>query len=370
MRLNRLQKGPLSYRNAVLMALLVTIAVHLLTIIIFHYGREVMMPMGRGRHKPPASFDWMGFAIGFCYNFILVLILYLLNFRLLKSKLNNTPKLIIIILSTIVATIIMTYLLTYLQYELMGWKHKHPGRRNLGFIGMMMSGNMMKDLFLASVVVFSSQLIFLSSKKQQIALEYKTLMAENMRTRYEALKNQVDPHFLFNTLNTLKSIIRTDPPKAEEYTQELSQVLRYTLQNKDIISLDDELDFTKSYCSLMQIRYGESLNFDFKIDDNYKKYKIIPLSVQTLVENAIKHNVITNRSPLTISVYSLPNDTIVVSNKIQPKKEAEAGEQIGLANLAERYRLKWNRDIEIENDGEIFKVTIPLIELETEVTNI
>lgn len=354
----REDRGVLSYRNAVIMAFAVAIAVQLLTFIVFHYGWSYA-PSGRGGGGGgPMNFKPL--VTGFTYNFIVVLILYFINFRLMRTKMNSKMQLAIIIISTFVATLLLTYLLTGAQFEFIDSQHLR-GRRRARHYFMTLKGNFMKDMFLATVVVFSSQLLNMWHKKQQIDLEYKTLVTENMRTRYEALKSQIDPHFLFNTLNTLKSIISIDPPKAEEYTQQLSEVLRYTLQNKDETVVESEIEFTKSYCNLMQIRYGDSLNFEFDIDEQYSNYHIIPLSVQTLVENAIKHNVISNRLPLTVKIYTSEDETLTVENTIQPKKEPRSGEGIGLANLSERYRLMWKREIEIFNDGEIFKVTVPII---------
>lgn len=278
----------------------------------------------------------------------------------MMTKMNPKVQLVVIIAVTLVASLLLTYLLTGVQFELSMPQHMNEKRKMRHYF-MALKSNFLKDILLATVVVFSSQLLNMWHKKQQIDLEYKTLVAENMRTRYEALKNQVDPHFLFNTLNTLKSIISIDPPKAEEYTQQLSEVLRYTLQNRDVTVVESEIEFTKSYCSLMQIRYGDSLRFEFDIDERYANYHIIPLSVQTLVENTIKHNVISNRSPLKVKIYTSADDTLSVENSIQPKKEAQSGEGIGLANLSERYKLMWKRDIEIEDDGLTFKVTVPLI---------
>jgi LytS/YehU family sensor histidine kinase len=189
------------------------------------------------------------------------------------------------------------------------------------------------------------------------------LQAEYMKTRFMALKNQVDPHFLFNSLNTLSSLIKTDTDKAQEYVQQLSYVFRYTLQNKEINTLEEELKFTLAYCHLMQIRYGDNLQIIQKVDTAYFTRSIVPLSLQTLVENAIKHNVVSNKQPLSITFSTSENETIAVSNPVQPKKDAESGESIGLSNLAERYRLLWNREIAIRNDGNVFEVEIPLIEL-------
>jgi LytS/YehU family sensor histidine kinase len=224
-------------------------------------------------------------------------------------------------------------------------------------------GGLLRDYFIAVVVILSSQLIYLSNKQQKTVLENEMLQAEYMKTRFMALKNQVDPHFLFNSLNTLSSLIKTDADKAQEYVQQLSYVFRYTLQNKEIITLEEELKFTLAYCHLMQIRYGDNLQIIQKVDAAYFTRSIVPLSLQILVENAIKHNVVSNKQPLSITFSTSENETITVSNPVQPKKDAESGESIGLSNLAERYRLLWNREIAIRNDGNVFEVEIPLIEL-------
>jgi len=141
----------------------------------------------------------------------------------------------------------------------------------------------------------------------------------------------------------------------------LSFVFRYTLKNKEVISLCEELEFTRAYAGLMQIRYGDNLRFVYETDSKYDNCQVIPMSLQTLVENAIKHNVVSNRQPLTVTFATTENATIKVSNNIQLKKEMEISENIGLSNLAERYRLMWNREIAISNAGNIFEVEIPLI---------
>ena len=117
-----------------------------------------------------------------------------------------------------------------------------------------------------------------------------------------------------------------------------------------------------AYCNLMQIRYGDNLKFDFQVDPKFLSCQVLPLSVQGLVENAIKHNVISGKQPLQVSIVTEPVGMLKVSNPIQPKIMAEAGNGIGLANLAERYRLKWDEEVEIVNDGKCFEVTLPLID--------
>jgi len=217
-----------------------------------------------------------------------------------------------------------------------------------------------KDSASAIVVFLSTFFISLFVRNQHTLLENQRLLAENIRNRHEALKNQMNPHFLFNSLNTLDGLIGYDDEKAHSYLHSLSHIFRYTIQNKEITTLKEELIFVKSYAFLMKIRYGESLRIQYKIDEKYNQFNITPLSLQLLIENAIKHNVVNARHPLTISIETTENNTIVVINAIKPKINVEAGEGIGLANLVERYKLLFGLDVLI-NKNEDFVVEIPLI---------
>ncbi|MDR1527792.1 MAG: histidine kinase [Dysgonamonadaceae bacterium] len=344
-----MQKSPLNYRTAFLLASAISLLMNMLFLIMFFYGKSTARMDGH----PPHFFrlDLTLFRIFFI--FLVAFLLYLLNFRLLKSAwFSRKGKRIYSILTVLVCTAIISYgcTLVQMQFEDFG---PYPNRAIVG--------GMFRDYLIAIVVMLSSQLIFISNKQQQTALEHEKLQSEYMKTRFMALKNQVDPHFLFNSLNTLSSLIQTDAGKAQEYVQQLSYVFRYTLQNKEIITLEEELKFTLAYCHLMQIRYGDNLQFIQNVDEKYYLCSIVPLSLQTLVENAIKHNVVSNRQPLIITFSTSERAMIKVSNPVQPKKDAESGESIGLSNLAERYRLLWNEEITIRNTGGTFEVEIPLI---------
>ena len=166
---------------------------------------------------------------------------------------------------------------------------------------------------------------------------------------------------LFNSLNTLQSLIRESPPKALDYTQELSHVLRYTLQGNDVqsVTLVEEMQFAEAYIFLMKMRYEENLAFRIDIDASMSKLLLPSMSVQLLIENAIKHNEISNRNPLTISIRT-EGETLVVCNPIQAKRTPAAGPGIGLDNLAKRYRLLWQREIHISNEDGRFCVRLPL----------
>ena len=194
-------------------------------------------------------------------------------------------------------------------------------------------------------------------------IENEQLQAENIRNQYEVLKNQLNPHMLFNSLNTLRSLVRENQDKAQDYIQELSRVLRYTLQGNESqsVTLREEMEFASAYIFLLKMRFENNLQFDIQVDKAYEDFRLPPMAVQVLVENAVKHNEISNRKPLTIHITTNGNGYLSVSNDIQPKWTATPGTGIGLVNLAKRYHLLFKQEIQITEDKE-FTVSIPLID--------
>lgn len=348
------RRSPMTYRTAGLLAVGISLIMHVLFVIMFLYGRDsIMPPDAPPRRVMEAEVNFSRVLVSFLSTAIYCFALYALTFRLVKLRMRREFKFLLVLVATLAAAFVLSYLSMNLHGMLYGKgpMESHHWR-----------GAVSRDLFLYIVVLFSSFMVYSSERRYQIALEFEALRAENERTRYQALKNQVDPHFLFNTLNTLGAIITTDPVKARDYVQQLSNVFRYTLQNKEVITLAEEVDFTKSYCALMQIRYGDSLRFVFDLQPEYLSYQIVPLSIQTLVENAIKHNIVDKKQPLTVTIRTaIDGSTVTVSNPMQLRKQAEEGEGIGLANLAERYRLKWQKEIIIREAGGVFCVILPLI---------
>jgi len=365
----------LSSRTALLLALIMSLLLNLMFLLMFFYGRNMGAP--DIDLKPIPVFSSKMFITNALFDFVLAFSLYILNFKLLKLRITSPYKYLFIIVLSIIGAFIISYLFSIIHGQVLDITHHHSQdlliRQNPVEGGVFkvvthsrpfIFGIMMRSSFILILTLLSSQLLHIYLKQQKTLLENKTLIAENIRTRFEALKNQVNPHFLFNSLNTLNSLIKIDSDKAQDYISQLSNVLRYTLQNKEIISLEEELKFGLSYFNLMQIRYGESLQMENHIDLNYNDYQIIPLSLQILIENAIKHNVITKKNPFVIKM-EIDKDSsgecyCVVSNPIIPKKEFEAGEGIGLANLAERYRLMWKMDISVLREDNVFVVKIPI----------
>lgn len=195
----------------------------------------------------------------------------------------------------------------------------------------------LRDFIITCIVTGSCYMIHLIRKSQQVSVENEQLRSENLVNQFEALKNQLNPHMLFNSLNTLRSLIRETPDKAQDYLQELSRVLRYTLQGNECMSvtLREEMEFVSAYNFLLKMRYEDNLEFDIRIEEEAETLQLPPMSVQLLIENAVKHNEISNRHPLVIRVCTTGKQ-LTVSNPIQRKKTASGGLQIGLANLAKR----------------------------------
>lgn len=217
------------------------------------------------------------------------------------------------------------------------------------------------NMSLALTAISVSYIIYLSEKRQHLALQYESLKVENMQIRYQALKNQVDPHFLFNTMSILDSLVDEDKQRTHEYIQRFSSVYRYILQTRETVTLDEELRFVDDYFGLLQVRYGEYLKLKTEINFALKNYSVVPLCLQILIENAVKHNIISRQYPLCITIETTHDRELMVSNNYQPKPMPSAGTGIGLANLSERYILKWQKAITIEQTKDIFRVTLPLV---------
>ncbi len=188
---------------------------------------------------------------------------------------------------------------------------------------------------------------------------------ESLALQYKVLQDQINPHFLFNSLNVLGSLIDIDVEKAKQFTRELSKFYRDVLQFKDldIISLKEEIDFVTKYIYLQQIRFGEALQVDIIANEKVEG-KVIPLSVQALVENAIKHNEISRANPLKIVVAISDNYELVVENNLQPKNQVEDSSKTGLKNLSGRYEYLTGKQMIISKNGGYFRVSVPLIKVE------
>lgn len=193
-------------------------------------------------------------------------------------------------------------------------------------------------------------------------LENEMLKTENTKAQLASLKNQLNPHFLFNSLNTLSSVIPEDPELAVVFVENLSSVYRYILEikNKELIQLKDELECLKAYEFLLNIRFGDKLIVNKKIEKEYLNYYIIPMSLQILLENAVKHNVVSKTNPLVVDI-RIEDEFITISNKVRLKNQVHDSTKTGLENIKKRYKLVTGRDKVLLYENGVFKIWLPLI---------
>ncbi|HEY0732307.1 MAG TPA: histidine kinase [Chitinophagaceae bacterium] len=219
-------------------------------------------------------------------------------------------------------------------------------------------------LCVLAVLVFTLiyEILYLTRERELDTQKVKQLDRERSQATLQALTNELDPHFIFNSLNAMNHLILNNPPQAHLFNNKLAQVYKYILinRNRQLISLESELEFIENYFYLLKIRHDDKLQFSSELDDRYHKVMIPPCALQILMENAIKHNEFTDANPLIIRL-ALNGQYLKVSNNVKPKLYSVNSTGIGLKNLSSRYRIICQKDIIIENCRENFTVKLPLI---------
>jgi two-component system, LytTR family, sensor kinase len=207
-------------------------------------------------------------------------------------------------------------------------------------------------------------IVFFMNKLKKAQLETEHLKKITMEAQFEALRNQINPHFMFNCFNVLSTLVYKDPDASAKFITQISNVYRYLLnsQERKVVSLQDELSFMESYLYLLQIRYGENLIVQKEINASPTDRYIAPAALQMLIENAIKHNVVSKTNPLTIKIFSTPN-AIVVTNNLQEKQVKEESTNRGLQNIQSRYQLLSDDPVIVDKTETEFRVQIPLLQL-------
>jgi LytS/YehU family sensor histidine kinase len=196
-------------------------------------------------------------------------------------------------------------------------------------------------------------------------VEKQKLKRMNMQSQLEGLKNQVNPHFLFNSLNTLTYLIPENSEKSVHFVQQLSKVYRYILEIRDkkLILLEEELNFLNAYTFLLKERFGKNLHIKIDIPEVHLNDKIIPLSLQILFENAIKHNIISSEKPLFMEVFIENGNKLIVKNNLQKKNQVMNSTKLGLQNIKNRYRFFSEKEVEVIVTQESFIVILPMIDV-------
>lgn len=294
---------------------------------------------------------------------ITLIIIY--QVALIESKFSWEKHPILRVLSESVLTLLTTVSLTYILLEITVLIFPALSKSSAGIeISDVLTVAIMMNLMLLPLL--EGFMFFNGWSKANLEQEKLLLVTEKMEkqqllSQFESLKNQINPHFLFNSLTVLSSLIHENKEKAETFINEFASVYRYVLDvaDKQVISLHKEMKFIQSYLFLQKIRFGKNLDIQMNLDaiDNYK---ILPLSVQLVIENALKHNTVSTQSPLTIIV-EIKNSTIIIKNNIQLRDEPIDSTGIGINNIKERYRLYNNSEPTFEIYDNTFIATIPLI---------
>ena len=267
---------------------------------------------------------------------------------------------IIGIIATLIVNFIMVYLCTYLNYvviQKVATAENIFSKKYTFSIWFMINFALMISAFLHAKGFMEE--LKKTSKKEVVE---QKLIAKSANAQFESLKNQLDPHFLFNSLNVLTALIDENPEQAQKFTTSMSKVYRYVLEQKDkeLVKIENEIEFAKIYCNLLKTRFEDSVNFTFDINDDDLQKLVVPLSLQLLLENCIKHNFATSSKPLNVRIFT-EGKFLCIENNLQVREQLTDSAGIGLANIVQRYALLTKENVFIEKSEQNFKVKVPIL---------
>ncbi len=222
--------------------------------------------------------------------------------------------------------------------------------------------NYLFPIVITFFVTLSLYVIHFYKAYQENKVKEQKIIAGTASAKYESLKNQIDPHFLFNSLNVLSSLIEENPENAQKFTTSLSKVYRYVLEqkDKDLISIEEELAFAKTYMNLLKMRFENSLTYETPTQELNPEFKVVPLSLQLLLENTVKHNVVSEQKPLHIKIY-IKDNYLVIENNLQKKEVLQDRKGVGLQNIIDRYSLISKKKMIVEQTENTFKIKLPIL---------
>ncbi len=252
-------------------------------------------------------------------------------------------------------TVIIYYLALFPLRETMGIVCENPP--------VEFRGNIFRAWLLGFAVIFVNLFYFSIKQKDEITRQMEDLKREMMASQYTSLKNQISPHFLFNSLNTLTSLMYEDRDLASDFVTRLASTYRYILDNReyDLVDLEKELNFLDAYIFMMNVRHKNAVDITTEVDLDTKTYFIPTLSLQMLVENALKHNQYSKEKPLTIAISTIQQDALVVRNNLQKRGDVAATTKMGLQNIKKRYAYYSNKQVLVREEADYFEVIIPLL---------
>ena len=230
------------------------------------------------------------------------------------------------------------------------------------FIQNEIPANYVVAMVITIIVSLVIHLVYFYKSYQENKLKEQKIIAGTASAQFESLKNQIDPHFLFNSLNVLSSLIEENPESAQKFTTSLSKIYRYVLEQKDkeLVSVAEELQFAKTYMNLLKMRFENSITFEIPENFENEEAKVVPLSLQLLLENCIKHNIVSEAKPLHVKI-SIENGQLVISNNLQKKEVLQYRKGVGLQNIVNRYGILTKRKVLVEENEKEFKVLLPIL---------
>lgn len=308
---------------------------------------------------------------GFVYNF-LISAMYSFGMGISNGVLNDylnkrfswvdqtKRRTILGIVLTVILNVILVYLFNYINFVLI----QGAADSTQFFSGRYNFANWFMINFALMISAFLHAKGFMEELKKNTKKEVveQKLIAKSANAQFESLKNQLDPHFLFNSLNVLTALIDENPEQAQKFTTSMSKIYRYVLEQKDkeMVHVEDEVEFAKIYCNLLKTRFEDSVNFIFDINTDDLQRFVVPLSLQLLLENCIKHNFATSNKPLNIRIFT-EGKFLCIENNLQHRGQLKESAGIGLANIVQRYALLTKENVFIEKSEESFKVKIPIL---------
>ena len=304
---------------------------------------------------------WFGISIGITI-FLAIIILQQINWleKVLPWKKSVVKRIVAEIFLTVITVLSAMAIMAYFTYPM----HIKFCNCNMTFNAHLFEEFTAGIIMLMMILSVTEGSYFFNEWKNGLVLS-ETLQKEKVESQLEALRNQANPHFLFNSLNVLSSLVHADPDKAEEFINKFASVYRYVLniQDKNLVTLKEELDFLNSYLYLQKIRFREGLEIEINLNKELEEHYVLPFSLQFMVENAIKHNIVSKDLPLKVNIY-FKDDKICVTNNIQLRNNEDETTGMGLKNLQQRYFLLANVMPEYEQKNEEFVVCIPLLKPE------
>ncbi len=308
------------------------------------------------------SFD-TSLAINFGYTMLYSISLYFSNAGLFiyldevyKDDRFDKKRIVVGFLSSFLISITIIFLLRVFEDVLI------EGSTFKAFIAKESASNYLVATIITFIVTLAFHAFYFYKAYNENRVNEQKVIAGTANAKFESLKNQIDPHFLFNSLNVLSSLIEENPENAQRFTTSLSKIYRYVLEQKDkeLVTLEEELSFAKTYMNLLKMRFENSISYELPDNFDYPEAKVVPLSLQLLLENTIKHNVVSEQKPLHIKIY-IEDNYLIVENNLQKKEVLQDRKGVGLQNIVDRYALISERKVLIDENVNCFKIKIPIL---------